>query len=95
MSIDWIPWIIRAILIVVGIAVTIMLLKRKRKGIYQGQYYIGIFIIGIAAFTMGIILLIVSFMTNFLLDYGLFLIVAGVIAFLIGFVARIIWKKNS
>ena len=91
---DWVPWVIRAILIVVGITMAIMVSKRKREGIYQGQYYIGIFIIGITAFTMGVILLIVSSITNLLFDYGLFLIVAGVIAFLIGLVARKIWKKN-
>ncbi|MFC1919151.1 hypothetical protein ACFLWW_04205 [Chloroflexota bacterium] len=95
MSMDWVPWIIRAILIVVGIAVVIMVLKRKREGIYQGQYYIGIFVIGITAFTMGVILLIVSFITKLLFDYSLFLIVVGVIALLIGLVARKIWKKNS
>ena len=92
---DWVPWVIRAVLIVVGITMAIMVSKRKREGIYQGQYYIGIFVIGITAFTMGIILLIVSFITNLLFDYGLFLIVAGVIALLIGLVARKIWKNNS
>ena len=72
----------------------IMVSKRKREGIYQGQYYIGIFVIGITAFTMGIILLIVASITNLLFDYSLFLIVAGVIAFLIGLVARGVWKKS-
>ena len=95
MSMDWVPWVIRAILIVVGITMAIMISKRKREGIYQGQYYIGIFVIGITAFTMGVILLIVSSITNLLFDYGLFLIVAGVIALLIGLVAQKIWKKNS
>jgi len=91
---DWVPWVIRAVLIVVGIITVIMVSKRKREGIYQGQYYIGIFVIGITAFTMGVILLIVSFITDLLFDYSLFLIVVGVIALLIGFVARKIWKKN-
>jgi len=94
MNMDLVPWVIRAVLIVVGITMAIMVSKRKREGIYQGQYYIGIFVIGITAFTMGVILLIVSFITNLLFDYGLFLIVAGVIALLIGLVARKIWKKN-
>jgi len=94
MNMDWVPWVIRAVLIVVGITMIIMISKRKREGIYQGQYYIGIFVIGITAFTMGVILLIVSSITNLLFDYGLFLIVAGVIALLIGLVARKIWKKN-
>ena len=95
MSMDWVPWVIRAVLIVVGITMAIMVSKRKREGIYQGQYYIGIFVIGITAFTMGVILLIVSVITNLLFDYDLFLIVTGVIALLIGLVARKIWKKNS
>ena len=95
MSIDWVPWIIRAILIVVGITTVIMVSKRKNEGIYQGQYYIGIFVVGITAFTIGVILLIVSSITKLLFDYSLFLIVVGIIAFLIGLVARKIWKKHS
>ena len=94
MSMDWVPWVIRAVLIVVGIITIIMVSKRKREGIYQGQYYIGIFVIGITAFTLGIILLIVSFITDLALFYALYLIVVGVIALLIGLVARKIWKKN-
>jgi len=91
---DWLLWVIRAVLIVVGIIVVIMVSKRKREGIYQGQYYIGIFVIGITAFTLGIILLIVSFITNLALFYALYLISAGAIGFIIGLVARKIWKKN-
>ena len=68
--------------------------KRKGEGIYQGQYYIGIFVIGITAFTIWVILLIVSFITNLLFDYGLFLIIVGVIGLLISLVARKIWEKN-
>ncbi len=91
---DWVPWVIRAVLIVVGIITVIMVSKRKREGIYQGQYYIGIFVIGITAFTMGVILLIVSFITDLSLFYGLYLTAVGVIALLIGLVARKTWKKN-
>jgi len=94
MSMDWVPWVIRAVLIVVGITMAIMVSKRKREGIYQGQYYIGIFVIGITAFTMGVILLIVSFITDLSLFYALYLISAGAIGFIIGLVARKIWKKN-
>ena len=91
---DWVLWVIRAVLIVVGIIMVVMISKRKREGIYQGQYYIGVFVIGITAFTMGVILLIISSITNLLFDYSLFLIVVGVIALPIGLVARKIWKKN-
>ena len=94
MSMDWLLWVVRAVLIVVGITVVIMVSKRKREGIYQGQYYIGIFVIGITAFIMGVILLIISFITDLLFDYSLFLVVVGVIAFLIGLVIRNRWKAN-
>ncbi len=92
---DWLLWVVRAIIIVVGIIMVIMVLKRKREGIYHGQYYIGIFVIGITSLILGGILLIVSFITELSLFYALYLIIAGVIALLIGLVARKIWKKNS
>ncbi len=94
MSMDWVPWVIRAVLIVVGIITIIMVAKRKREGIYQGQYYIGIFVIGITAFTMGVILLIVSSITDLSFFYSLYLIAAGGIGIIIGLVIRNIWKKN-
>jgi len=72
----------------------IMVSKRKRRGIYQGQYYIGIFVVGVTAFAMGAILLIVSSTTNLLFNYAFFLIVTGVIALLISLVARKIWEKK-
>ncbi len=66
MSMDWVPWVIRAVLIVVGIT----------------------------AFIMGVILLIVSFMTDLSFDYDLFLTAAGAIGIIIGLVVRKIWEKN-
>ena len=94
MNMDWVPWVIRAIIIVVGIITVIGLLKRKKEGIYQGQYYIGIFVIGITAFSLGVILLIVSSITDLSLFYALYLIAVGAIGIIIGLVARKIWKKN-
>ncbi len=94
MSMDWVPWVVRAVLIVVGITTVIMVSKRKRAGIYQGQYYIGIIVIGITAFTMGVILLIVSFITDLSLFYALYLAAVGVIAVIVGLVVRNIWEKN-
>ena len=95
MNLDWVQWVIRVILIVVGIAMVIVVSKRKKEGIYQGQYYIGIIVIGSTALTMGVILLIVSSITNLLFDYSVFLIVAGIIALLIGLVARKIWEHKN
>ena len=94
MSMDWLLWVVRAVLIVVGIIMIIIVSKRKREGIYQGQYYIGIFVVGITAFILGVILGIVSFITDLSLFYGLYLTAVGAIAIIVGLVARKIWKKN-
>jgi len=92
---DWLLWVVRAVIIVVGIIMVIGVLKRKKEGIYQGQYYIGIFGIAITCFILGIILLLVTFITELSLFYALYLIAVGIIALLIGLVARKIWKKHS
>ena len=91
---DWLLWVVRAVLIVVGIIMVIIVSKRKKEGIYQGQYYIGIIVIGITAFILGVILGIVSFITDLSLFYGLYLTAVGAIAIIVGLVARKIWKKN-
>jgi len=88
MSMDWLLWVIRAVLIAVGIIVAIMVGKRKKR------YYFGIIVIGITALILGVILLIVSFITDLSLFYALYLIAAGAIAIIIGLVVRNIWEKN-
>jgi len=85
---DWLLWVIRAVIIVVGIIMAIMVGKRKKR------YYFGIIVIGITALILGVILLIVSFITDLSLFYALYLITAGAIAIIIGLVARNIWEKN-
>ena len=91
---DWLLWVVRAIIITVGIILVIGVSKRKKEGIYQGQYYIGIFGVAITVFVLGIILLIVSSITDLPLFPGLYLIAAGAIATIIGLVGRNIWEKN-
>ncbi len=91
---DWVPWVIRAVLIVVGIILAIIIWKGKKEGRYQ-EYSLRFFVIGITALILGVILLIVSFITDLSFFYSLYLIAVGVIALLIGLVARKIWKKNS
>ncbi len=88
MSMDLLPWVIRAVLIVVGIVVAIMVGTRKKK------YYWGVFVIGITASIMGVILLVVSLITGLSFDMGLFLSAAGVIILITGLVIRNRWEKN-
>ncbi len=90
---DWVPWVIRAILIGAGIIVAIMVWKGKKGGRYQ-EYSFRFFAIGITALILGVILLIVSFITDLSLFYALYLIAAGAIGIIIGLVVRNIWEKN-
>ena len=94
MNMDWVPWVIRALIIIVGIVTAIMVWRGKREGRYQ-EYSFRFLAIGIPIFTMGVILLIVSFITGLsFYDYGLFLTAAGAICIIIGLVIRGIWEKN-
>ncbi|MFC1980104.1 hypothetical protein ACFLVS_04550 [Chloroflexota bacterium] len=90
---DWLLWVIRAVLIVVGIILAIIIWKGKKEGRYQ-EYSLRFIVIGITAFILGIILLIVSFSTDLSFFYSLYLIAAGAIAGIIGLVIRNIWEKN-
>ncbi len=85
---DWVPWVIRAVLIVVGIITAIMVGKKKKV------YYFGIIVMGITVFVMGVILLIVSLITDLFWAYGLYLTAAGAIPLIIGLVIRNRWEKN-
>ncbi len=90
---EWLLWVIRAVLIVVGIILAITIWKGRKEGRYQ-EYSLRFFVIGITAFIMGVILLIVSFITDLSFFYGLYLIAAGAIAIIIGWVIRSIWERN-
>jgi predicted permease len=91
---DWLLWVVRAVIIVAGIIAAIMVWKRKKEGRFQEGYYFGFFVIGITAFILGVILLIVSFITDLSLFYALYLITAGTIGIIIGLIVRNRWEKN-
>ncbi len=90
---DWVPWVIRAVLIVVGIILAIIIWKGKKEGRYQ-EYYLRFLTIGITALILGVILLIVSFITDLSFFYSLYLIAVGAIGIIIGFVIRNTWEKT-
>ena len=93
MNMDILLWGVRALLIAVGIVLAIVIWKGRKEGRYQ-RYSLRFFIIGIAAFILGIILLIVSSVTDLPFDSGLYLTVAGIISLIIGLVIRNIWEKS-
>ncbi|MFC2063161.1 hypothetical protein ACFLS8_04395 [Chloroflexota bacterium] len=93
MSLDLLLWVIRAVIIVVAIILAIIIWKGRKKGRYQ-KYSLRFLTIGITAFIMGVVLLLVSLITDLSFDYGLYLITAGVIGIIIGLVVRNIWERT-
>ena len=90
---DWVPWVIRAVIIVVGVILAIIIWKGKKEGRYQ-QYYLRFFVIGTTAFIIGVILLVVFLVTDLFWDYGLYLTAVGAISIIIGLVLRNTWEKH-
>ena len=94
MSEDSILWVVRAILVAVGIIMTILVWKGKKEGRFHERYYLAFIVIGITAFTLGVILLVSSLVTDLTSFYGWYLTAAGAIALIIGLVYRNMWKKK-
>ena len=90
---DWLLWVVRAVLIAVGIILIIIIWRGKKEGRYQ-KISLRFFVLGTTAFILGGILLIVYFITALLLYYALYLMAVGVIGTIIGLVIRKIWEKN-
>jgi len=90
---EWLLWVVRAIIIAVGIVLAIVIWKGRKEGKYQ-KYSLRFFVIGITAFFIGIILLIVSLITDLSLFSALYLAAVGVIAVIVGLIVRNIWEKN-
>jgi hypothetical protein len=90
---DWLLWVVRAIIIAVGIILVIVIWKGKKEGKYQ-KFSLRFFVIGTTVFILGAILLLVSLITDLSLFYGLYLTAVGAIAVIIGLVIRNIWEKN-
>ena len=93
MNMDLLLWVVRAVIIVVGITVGTMVWKGRKEGRYQKLSFRFI-ALGIPIFVIGIILLIVSFIIDLSFDTGLFLMAAGIIGLLVSFIIRSRRKKN-
>ncbi len=91
---DWIPWIVRAILIAVGVALVIVISKGRKNGKYQ-QVSLRFFVIGITALTLGLALWLVSLFSGLVFGYEVFLIVTGAVIVVVGLVIRNIWERRK
>ena len=86
-------WVVRAVIIAVGIIVATMVWRGKKEGRYQKLSF-RFFALGIPIFIIGVILLIVSSITDLSSFYGSYLTAVGAIVIIISFAIRNIWEKN-
>ena len=93
MNLDVLLWVVRAVIIAIGITVGTMMWKGKKEGRHQ-KYSFRFFALGIPILIIGIILQIVSLLTDLSSFYGIYLTAIGAIASIIGLVIRNIWEKN-
>jgi len=93
MNMDWLLWVVRALLILIGIIVGIIIWKGKKEGRYQ-EYSFRAFALGIPIFIIGVILIFVSLITDLSFFYGSYITTVGALIIIIGLVIRNIWEKN-
>jgi len=88
MSTDWLLWVVRAIIIAAGILVIIKVWKGKKRFSFR------FLALGSTILILGVILLIVSFITDLSSFYGSYLTTVGAVSLIIGLVIRNRWEKN-
>jgi len=90
---DWVPWVIRAVLIVVGIILAIIIWKGKKEGKPQAEYRT-FFTLGVTWVPFSIVLMMVSFIFQIPFWIVTPILVIGVVYLIIGLKNRDKWKKN-
>ena len=91
---DFLLWVVRAVIISAGIVMLVMILKWKGEGRLKERFHIYFLVLGSTLFILGGFLLIVSWAANLPPFYGLYLGVAGIISFIIGLLMRRIMAKS-
>ena len=91
---DFLLWVVRAVIISAGIVMLVMILKWKGEGRLKERFHIYFLALGSTLFILGSVLLIVSWAANLSSFYGLYLGVAGIISFIIGLLMRRIMAKS-
>jgi len=84
-----------AILVVVGILVTLVVWKKRREGKLEEPNYRAFFVMGIAMFPAGAFFMLLYFLLDIPFVIGLPLFSMGLIYLVIGLANRDKWKKNE
>ena len=84
-----------AILIVVGILLTLVVWRKRKEGRLEEPNYRAFFIMGIAMFPAGIVFMLIYFLLDIPFVTGMPLLAMGLIYLIIGLANRDKWKKNE
>lgn len=84
-----------AVLVVVGILLTLVVWKKRKEVKLEETNYRAFFIMGIAFFPTGLVFMIISFLSDISFVIGLPLFSMGLIYLIIGLANRDKWKKNE
>ena len=91
---DSLLWVVRAVIISVGIVMLVMIWKWKGEGKLKERFHIYFLALGSTCLFLGTFLLIVSWVANLSSFYGLYLGVVGIISLIIGLLMRRIMTKS-
>jgi uncharacterized membrane protein SirB2 len=91
---DILLWVVRAVIISVGIVTLVIMWKWKGEGRLKERFHIYFLVLGSTLCILGGFLLIVSWAANLSSFYGLYLGVVGIISFIIGLLMRRIMAKS-
>ncbi len=91
---DSLLWVVRAVIISVGIVMLVMIWKWKGEGRLKERFHIYFLVLGSTCLFLGTFLLIVSWVANLSSFYGLYLGVVGIISFILGLLMRRIMAKS-
>jgi hypothetical protein len=92
---DSLLWIVRALIIGVGIVMFVRMWKWKGEGKLKERFHIYFLVLGSTCLVLGFFLLIVSWATSLSSFYGSYLGVVGIISFILGLVMRRIMAKSQ
>ena len=91
---DILLWVVRAVIIAVGIILVVRIWKGKKEGKFRERYIFSFIAIGITTIILGIILLILSSITDLTSYSGWYLTVVGVVALIVGLFVRNFFKSH-
>jgi len=91
---DSLLWVVRAVIISVGIVMFVKIWKWKGEGKLKERFHIYFLVLGSTCLILGCFLLVVSWATTLSSFYGFYLGVVGMVSFIVALLMRKIMAKS-